>query len=48
MDRLTQKVERLHEDISMFDAQRIAQEEETKSTQKTLAEALNEIEVNYN
>lgn len=45
VDRLTQKVDRLHEEIAMYEAQTLAQEEETKTAQKTLAEAVTEIEV---
>ncbi len=45
VDRLTQKVDRLHEEIAMYEAQTLAQEEETRSAQKTLSEAITEIEV---
>ena len=45
VDRLMQKVDRLHEDIAMYDAQTLAQEEETRSAQRTLSEAVTEIEV---
>ena len=45
VDRLTQKVDRLHEEIAMYEAQAFAQEEETRSAQKTLSEAITEIEV---
>ena len=45
VDRLTQKVDRLHEEIAMYEAQTLAQEEETKTAHKTLAEAVTEIEV---
>ncbi|CAB3982035.1 Hypothetical predicted protein [Paramuricea clavata] len=44
VDRLTQKVDRLHEEIAMYDAQTLAQEEETRSAQRTLSEAVTEIE----
>lgn len=44
VDRLTQKVDRLHEEIAMFEAQCLAQEEETKSAQRALVEAVTEIE----
>ncbi|XP_028395247.1 coiled-coil domain-containing protein 40-like [Dendronephthya gigantea] len=44
VDRLTQKVDRLHEEITMYEAQTLAQEEETRSAQRTLAEAVTEIE----
>jgi outer membrane murein-binding lipoprotein Lpp len=47
VDRLTQKVDRLHEEISMYEAQTLAQEEETRSAQKTLSEAITEIEVQF-
>ena len=45
MDRLTQTVERLREEIDMFDTQCSAQLEETKAAQKSLSEAITEIEV---
>lgn len=48
VDRLTQKVDRLHEEITMYEAQTLAQEEETRSAQRTLAEAVTEIEVREN
>ena len=38
-------MDRLHEEIAMYEAQTLAQEEETKMAQKTLAEAVTEIEV---
>ena len=38
-------MDRLHEEIAMYEAQALAQEEETKMAQKTLAEAVTEIEV---
>lgn len=47
VDRLTQKVDRLHEEIAMYEAQILAQGEETRSAQRTLAEAVTEIEVRY-
>ena len=45
MDMLTQTVDRLREEISMYEAQSIAQLEETKAAQKALSEAITEIEV---
>ena len=46
MDRLTQTVDRLREEIDMFETQCVAQLEETKAAQKALSEATTEIEVN--
>lgn len=48
MDRLTQTVDRLREEIDMFETQCAAQMEETKAAQKALSEAITEIEVNKN
>ena len=48
MDRLTQTVDRLREEIDMYDAQCTAQLEETKAAQKALSEATTEIEVSVN
>lgn len=45
MDRLTQTVDRLREEIDMFETQAVAQLEETKAAQKALSEATTEIEV---
>lgn len=45
MDRLTQTVDRLREEIDMFETQCAAQLEETKAAQKALSEATTEIEV---
>ena len=45
MDRLTQTVDRLREEIDMFETQCAAQLEETKVAQKALSEATTEIEV---
>lgn len=45
MDRLTQTVDRLREEIDMFETQCTAQLEETKAAQKALSEAITEIEV---
>ena len=45
MDRLTQTVDRLREEIDMFETQCSAQLEETKVAQKALSEATTEIEV---
>jgi len=46
VDRLTQTVDRLREEIDMFETQCVAQLEETKAAQKALSEATTEIEVN--
>lgn len=46
VDMLTQKVDHLREEITMYEAQCIAQSEETKAAQRNLSEALTEIEVN--
>lgn len=46
MDRLTQTVDRLREEIDMFETQCVAQLDETKAAQKALSEATTEIEVN--
>ena len=46
MDRLTQTVDCLREEIDMFETQCVAQLEETKAAQKALSEATTEIEVN--
>ena len=48
MDRLTQTVDRLREEIDMFETQCAAQMEETKAAQKALSEAITEIEVSKN
>ena len=48
MDRLTQTVDRLREEIDMFETQCAAQLEETKVAQKALSEATTEIEVSKN
>ena len=45
VDRLTQTVDRLREEIDMFETQAVAQLEETKAAQKALSEATTEIEV---
>lgn len=45
VDMLTQRVDHLREEINMYEAQCIAQSEETKAAQKNLSEALTEIEV---
>ena len=45
VDRLTQTVDRLREEIDMFETQCSAQLEETKAAQKSLSEATTEIEV---
>ena len=45
VDRLTQTVDRLREEISMYEAQCLAQLEETKAAQQALSEAITEIEV---
>ncbi|KAM7433427.1 Coiled-coil domain-containing protein 40 [Porites harrisoni] len=44
VDRLTQTVDRLREEIDMFETQAVAQLEETKAAQKALSEATTEIE----
>ncbi|KAK3733202.1 hypothetical protein QZH41_019682 [Actinostola sp. cb2023] len=44
VDMLTQKVDHLREEINMYEAQCIAQSEETKAAQQNLSEALTEIE----
>jgi len=44
VDRLTQTVDRLREEIDMFETQCTAQLEETKAAQKALSEAITEIE----
>ena len=43
---MTQTVDRLREEIDMFETQCVAQLEETKAAQKALSEATTEIEVN--
>ena len=48
MDRLTQTVDRLREEIDMCKTQCSAQLEETKAAQKSLSEATTEIEVSIN
>ena len=48
MDGLTQTVDRLREEIDMFETQCSAQLEETKAAQKSLSEATTEIEVSIN
>lgn len=45
VDRLTQTVDHLREEIAMFETQCAAQLEETKVAQKALSEATTEIEV---
>ena len=45
VDRLTQTVDHLREEIDMFETQCAAQLEETKVAQKALSEATTEIEV---
>lgn len=45
VDRLTQTVDHLREEIAMFETQCAAQLEETKAAQKALSEATTEIEV---
>ena len=47
VDMLTQKVDHLREEINMYEAQCIAQSEETKAAQQNLSEALTEIEVGW-
>ncbi|XP_015752851.1 PREDICTED: coiled-coil domain-containing protein 40-like [Acropora digitifera] len=44
VDRLTQTVDRLREEIDMFETQCVAQLDETKAAQKALSEATTEIE----
>ena len=48
MDRLIQTVDRLREEIDMFETQCAAQLDETKAAQKALSEATTEIEVGTN
>ena len=45
VDTLVDKVDRLREEIAMYDAQLSAQSEETKATKETLNEAYMEIDV---
>ena len=45
VDRLTQTVDNLREEIAMYEAQSEAQLEETQAAQKALSEAITEIEV---
>ena len=46
MDRLTQTVDTLREEIAMYESQFQAQHEESKAAQQALTEAVTEIEVN--
>ena len=45
MDRLVERVDKLKEEIAMFEAQIAAQTEETKAAKEALLEAHMEIEV---
>ena len=47
MDRLVERVDKLREEISMYEAQMTAQSEETKATKDALGEAQMELEVRY-
>lgn len=48
MDRLTDNVRRLHEQIATYEAQTKAQQEEYRATQDALTEAQTEMEVRNN
>ena len=45
MDRLVERVDKLREEISMYEAQMVAQSDETKVTKDALSEAYMEMEV---
>ena len=45
VDRLVERVDKLREEISMYEAQMTAQSEETKAAREALTEANMEIEV---
>ena len=45
MDRLVERVDKLKEEIAMYEAQISAQSEETKTAKESLMEAYMEIEV---
>ena len=45
MNRLTEEVQRLEEDVALYGAQRAAQEQETKAVKEALSEAVMELEV---
>ena len=47
IDRLTEQVENLREQIAMYEAQQSAQGEETIVAKEALCEAKDEIEVNF-
>ncbi len=47
MDRLVERVDKLREEIAMYEAQTTAQNEETRVTKDALSEAYMEMEVRY-